>query len=109
MRAFVNLSAEAIAARIPAGARVAICFDCDAFDPAIVPTVIAPTAGGLDYGTALDLCLAVVGRAEIAAVAMVEFMPKRDVAGQGMQTAGQLLAALMRRRIAGQVAQRWGG
>ena len=78
-----------------------------ALDPAIMPAVIAPTAGGLDYGTALDLCLAVAARAEIAVVAMVEFMPKRDLACQSARTAGQLLVALME-MIAGQVAQRRG-
>ncbi|MEY8841082.1 arginase family protein, partial [Cribrihabitans sp. XS_ASV171] len=80
---------------IPDGARVAICFDCDALDPAIMPAVIAPTAGGLSYDAALDLIAGVAAKARIAAVDMVEFMPARDRDGIGARTAAQLLTSIL--------------
>ncbi len=80
---------------IPEGARVAICFDCDALDPAIMPAVIAPTAGGLTYDSALDLIAGVAAKARIAAVDMVEFMPARDRDGIGARTAAQLLTSIL--------------
>ncbi|MFC3614847.1 arginase family protein [Lutimaribacter marinistellae] len=80
---------------IPEGARVAICFDCDALDPSIMPAVIAPTAGGLGYDAVLDLVEAVVKRAHVVAVDMVEFMPAADRDGIGARTAAQLLTSII--------------
>lgn len=86
---------QAVAGLIPEGARVAICFDCDALDPAIMPAVIAPTAGGLSYAQALELIRAVAARARIASFDMVEFMPTQDRDGAGARTAAQLLASVL--------------
>ncbi len=90
-----ELEARAVAALVPEGARVAVCFDCDALDPAIMPAVIAPTAGGLTYAQVLGLIRAVAARARIAAFDMVEFMPDRDRDGDGARTAAQLLASVL--------------
>lgn len=86
---------HAVADLIPEGARVAICFDCDALDPSIMPAVIAPTAGGLSYAQVLGLIRAVAARARIASFDMVEFMPARDRDGVGARTAAQLLASVL--------------
>lgn len=83
------------AALVPEGGQVAICFDCDALDPSIMPSVIAPTAGGLSYGQALALIGAVAARARIAAFDLVELMPAHDRDGEGARTAGQLLASVL--------------
>ena len=80
---------------IPEGARVVICFDCDALDPSIMPAVIAPTAGGLSYGEALRLIRQVADKAVIAGVDLVEFMPERDRDGIGARTAAQLLTSVI--------------
>ena len=40
---------------IPRGARVAITIDLDAFDASLMPAVMAPTPGGLDYTQVTDL------------------------------------------------------
>ena len=80
---------------IPEGARVVICFDCDALDPSIMPAVIAPTAGGLSYGEALRLIRQVADKAVIAGVDLVEFMPERDRDGIGARTAAQLLTSVV--------------
>jgi agmatinase len=80
---------------IPAGAEVVICLDLDALDPSIMPAVIGRTAGGLGYWQVLELIGGVAEKARIAGFDMVEFMPSRDVDGQGAAVAAQLLAAAM--------------
>lgn len=80
---------------IPEGARVALCLDLDALDPAIMPSVIAPTAGGLSYRETLSLIARVAARARIDALAVVEFMPSADRNGIGARTAAQLLISVI--------------
>lgn len=80
---------------IPDGAEVIICLDCDALDPAIMPAVIGRTAGGLSYWQAMELIGAVAEKARIVAFDLVEFMPDRDIDGQGALVAAQLLAGVI--------------
>ncbi len=80
---------------VPEGAKVVVCFDCDALDPAIMPAVIAPTAGGLSYQQVLKILRTVAGRARIAGFDMVEFMPSADRDGIGARTAAQLLTTVL--------------
>lgn len=82
-------------ALIPEGADVVICLDVDALDPGIMPAVIGRTAGGLSYWQVMDLVEGVAARARIAAFDMVEFMPERDIDGQGALLAAQLLAGVL--------------
>ena len=79
---------------ISEGADVVICLDVDALDPAIMPAVIGRTAGGLTYWQVMALIEGVAARARIAAFDMVEFMPERDIDGQGALLAAQLLAGV---------------
>lgn len=90
---------------IPEGSDVIICLDVDALDPAIMPAVIAPTAGGLSYAQTLALIRGVAGRARIAGFDMVEFKPDADRDGIGARTAGQLLTSVLG-VISRQVAER---
>ena len=80
---------------VPAGANVVICFDCDALDPGIMPAVIGRAAGGLSFAQGLDLIEGVAKKARIAGFDLVEFMPARDIDGQGAMVAAQMLAAVM--------------
>ncbi len=80
---------------VPEGAEVIICLDVDAFDPTIMPAVIGRTAGGLSYWQVLELVGAVAEKARIAGVDLVEFMPSRDIDGQGALLAAQVLAAVL--------------
>lgn len=80
---------------IPEGAEVIVCLDLDALDPSVMPAVIGRTAGGLSYWQVLELVGAVAEKARIAGFDMVEFMPDRDIDGQGAMVAAQLLAAVM--------------
>jgi agmatinase len=82
-------------ALIPEGDEVVICLDCDALDPAIMPAVIGRTAGGLSYEQVLGLVEGVAAKARIAGFDMVEFMPGRDIDGQGGMVAAQLLAGVL--------------
>jgi len=82
-------------AAIPQGAELIVCLDCDALDPAIMPAVIGRTAGGLSYWDVVDLIEGAAARARIVAFDMVEFMPARDIDGQGALVAAQLLLAVL--------------
>lgn len=80
---------------IPVGANVVICLDVDALDPGVMPAVIGRTAGGLSYWQVFELIAGVAAKARIAAFDMVEFMPERDIDGQGALVAAQLLAGVI--------------
>ncbi len=80
---------------IPEGAEIVVCFDVDALDPAIMPATIGRTAGGLSYWQAFDLIAGAAARGRIAAFDMTEFMPGRDIDGQGGVVAAQLLAGVI--------------
>ena len=88
-------------AAVPAGGDIAICFDFDALDPAVMPAVIGRAAGGLGYGDWLGLIEGVAARGRIVACGMVEFMPARDIDGMGAMVAAQALSAMIG-TIAGQ-------
>ena len=64
--------------RIPEGSRVAVTIDVDAFDLSLMPAVMAPTPGGLDYTQVTDLIAGVHTRGELAAFDIIEFVPERD-------------------------------
>lgn len=80
---------------IPEGADVVICLDVDALDPGVMPAVIGRTAGGLTYWQLMELIQGVAGRGRIAGFDMVEFMPERDIDGQGALLAAQILAGVL--------------
>ena len=80
---------------VPPSSRVIFSIDCDGLDPSIMPGVIGRAPGGLSYWHAIDLLDGVAAKAEIAGVAIVEFMPERDVDGIGALTAGRIVATAM--------------
>jgi len=88
-------------AAVPEGGDIAICFDFDALDPAVMPAVIGRAAGGLGYGDWLGLVEGLAARGRIVACGMVEFMPARDIDGMGAMVAAQAVAAMIG-TIAGQ-------
>ncbi len=85
---------EAAIALVPEGGNVVISFDADALDPSIMPAVIARTPGGLGYWDAVELVLAVCGRARLVGFGFVEFMPARDIDGLGATLAAQFLTTV---------------
>jgi len=86
---------DSVVELVPKGRPVIIDFDCDALDPAIMPGVIAPTPGGLSYWQAIRILHGVAARAPVAAFSLVEFMPQRDIAGLGAQTAARILCNVL--------------
>ncbi len=80
---------------VPPSARVIVSIDCDGMDPAVMPGVIGRAPGGLSYWDVIGLLDGVAAKAGIAAVAVVEFMPERDVDGIGALTAGRIVASAM--------------
>ncbi len=80
---------------VPADQDVIIAFDFDGLDPAIMPSVIARTAGGLSYWQSLELIGGVAAKANIAGVIFTEFMSERDIDGMGGATAAQLVASTL--------------
>ena len=83
--------AAALAA-IPEGARVLVALDVDAFDPSVVPAVIAQAPGGLTYWQVVDLIHGVAARARIAGFSCVELVPGRDHDGLSALTVGRVVA-----------------
>lgn len=80
---------------IPRDADVIICLDCDGLDPSIMPGVIGRAPGGLWYWQIVDLLEGVASKARIAGMALVEFMPERDLDDIGALTAGRIVATAM--------------
>jgi agmatinase len=80
---------------IPEGAEVVVVLDCDALDPAVMPAVIARVPGGLGYWDVLGLLEGVAAKARIAGMAVTEFMPARDVDGQGAAVAAALVTSAL--------------
>jgi len=63
---------------VPEGARVFISIDCDGIDPAVFPAVNMPTPGGLNYEDMVLLLRGIAARADIAGLALLEYVPERD-------------------------------
>lgn len=68
----------AVLDHITPGSRVVISIDCDGIDPAVLPAVNMPTPGGLTYEDMIRLLRGVAAKAEIAGLALVEYVPARD-------------------------------
>lgn len=77
--------------RIPEGSRVAVTIDLDAFDASLMPAVMAPSPGGLDYTQVTDLIEGVVRRGDLVALDLIEFAPARDRDGVCAITAAMLV------------------
>ena len=86
---------ESALRHVPPGARVIFSIDCDGLDPAVMPAVIGRAPGGLGYWDLVELLDGVAAKAEIAAVAIVEFMPEGDIDGIGALSAGRIVATAM--------------
>jgi agmatinase len=69
---------SAVLDHIAPGARVFVSIDCDGIDPAVLPAVNMPTPGGLTYEDMVLILRGVAAKAEIAGLALVEYVPSRD-------------------------------
>ncbi len=73
-----ELTAEALAARIPAGARVYVTLDIDGFCPSIAPGTGTPSHGGFLYYEVLELLQKVAQTHEVVGMDLVEVAPAYD-------------------------------
>ncbi len=80
---------------VPEGAEVVVVLDCDALDPSLMPAVIARVPGGLGYWDVLGLLEGVAAKARIAGLAVTEFMPARDLDGQGAALAAGVVTSAL--------------
>lgn len=90
-----RIGIDAVLARIPAGGRYYVSIDADGLDPAVMPAVMAPSPGGLDFGQVRDLLHGLVARGRVVGMDVVEVAPSRDVNGISCITAGRLLTNLV--------------
>ena len=76
---------------IPGDTPVLFTLDCDGLDPAVMPAVIGPAPGGLDYWQVVELMQGIAAKTRIASFDIAEFMPERDPTGLAALTAGRLV------------------
>ena len=75
---------------VPEGSNVILAIDVDGIDPALVPGVVLPAFGGLDYQQMLDVIHGVAARAKIVGANFVEYVPEKDPSGYGAQAIARL-------------------
>ena len=85
------LGIDTVLRRIPAGARVYLTIDIDAFCPSIAPGTGTPSHGGFLYYEGLELIAGLADRCEIAGIDLVEVAPDYDPTGSTQILAAQLL------------------
>lgn len=86
-----RLGTAGVLARIPAGARVYVTLDIDAFCPSIAPGTGTPSHGGFLYYEVLELLQGAARRCEIVGVDLVEVAPDYDPTGGTAILAAQVL------------------
>ena len=91
VRQIRRLGAEAVLARIPAGARYYVTIDIDGFDPSIAPGTGTPSHGGFTYYEVLELLEGIVARGTIVGLDLVEVAPEYDRTGSTAILAAQIL------------------
>lgn len=80
---------------IPAGADVVLAVDVDGLDPSLIPGVILPAFGGLNYQQMLDVIQGIAAKARIVGADFVEYVPERDPTGTGAQAIARLASAVI--------------
>ena len=85
------LGPDGVIARIPAGARVYVTLDIDAFCPSIAPGTGTPSHGGFLYYDVLEMLQALARRHEVVGVDLVEVAPDYDPTGSTAILAAQVL------------------
>jgi len=90
-----NSDFDRILAAVPKDSSVFITLDIDAMDPAIVPSVIGPAPGGLNYWQVVNLLTGIANRANVVGFELTELMPAHDIGGQGALVAARVLAIMI--------------
>jgi agmatinase len=91
VRQFRALGPQAVAARIPKGARVYVTLDIDGFCPSIAPGTGTPSHGGFLYYEVLELLQSVARAHEVVGMDLVEVAPDYDHSQSTSILAAQIL------------------
>ncbi|MFW5679632.1 MAG: arginase family protein [Pseudomonadota bacterium] len=93
---------SAVLDRIPHRRPIYLAIDVDGIDPTLVPGVLLPAFGGIDYNQMLELIHGLEARAPIVGASFVEYVPARDPHGLGALVIARLvcnvIAAIGRQR-----------
>ena len=90
-----KLGPKGTIARLPAGARVYITIDIDAFCPSIAPGTGTPSHGGFLYYDVLEMLQEVARNHDIVGIDLVEVAPDYDPTGSTSILAAQVLLNLL--------------
>ena len=91
VRQFRAQGSNAMAERVPEGARVYVTIDIDGFDPSIAPGTGTPSHGGFLYYEVLEFLQALSKRNTIVGIDLVEVAPDYDATGSTSTLAAQIL------------------
>ena len=86
-----ELGPRGVLGHVPAGARLYVTIDIDAFCPSIAPGTGTPSHGGFLYYEVLELLQAAAQRHEIVGIDLVEVAPDYDASGSTTILAAQIL------------------
>lgn len=86
-----DIGMDAVLDRIPDGGPYYLTIDADGVDPTIMPAVLAPTPGGLDWLQLHKLIHGLVGKGRVVGMDLVEIAPKNDVGAITMFHAERLI------------------
>ena len=89
------LGPDAVAGRIPKGAKVYVTIDIDAFCPSIAPGTGTPSHGGFLYYDVLEILQNVAKDHEVIGIDLVEVAPDYDPTGSTGILAAQILLNLL--------------
>ncbi len=95
VRQFRSHGSQAMAERVPEGARVYVTIDIDGFDPSIAPGTGTPSHGGFLYYEVLEFLQALSKRNTIVGIDLVEVAPDYDTTGSTSTLAAQVLLNLL--------------
>ena len=80
---------------VPQGSDIILAIDVDGLDPSLVPGVLLPSFGGLDYQQMLDVIHGTAARANIVGVDFVEYYSDQDPTGYGAQAIARLASVVI--------------
>ncbi len=86
-----DIGMDAVLDRIPDGGPYYLTIDADGIDPTIMPAVLAPTPGGLDWLQTRKLIHGLVKKGPVLGMDLVEIAPGRDVGNITMIYAERLI------------------
>ena len=86
-----EMGTRGVLGHVPAGARLYVTIDIDAFCPSIAPGTGTPSHGGFLYYEVLEILQAAAERHEIVGIDLVEVAPDYDASGSTSILAAQIL------------------